>query len=373
MGLPAPDSLAAAPLSIVVFGPGFGEAIMLRAARDDDAEWAVVDCARRERRGGSVNPVLKLLQDCGARPSLVVLTHPHADHTGGMAAVVQRAAADATVGCVEPLMDSPSVFAPEEDPDDLGGQRRSETRLAHVAIKRAWDQGRAEKWPLVAGTPHGRLGDWTITVLNPGHTELDAAVEIGRAGGEPNLNDLSAALLLERDGVRIAMAADCEADAWVHVEARINPQHLRETRPIKVPHHGSKGAIHPVLIDHRRLTADRPQVATPFPRSGRLPRFEPGQGAELLLDAAGELLLTALPVDLVPLAEPTRIAEVRDAMTVEDFAGDAEFSVRNEQPASTLALGGAVRDPFETWVLLGVHPDGRIDVTLGEHALRLVP
>ena len=370
--LPSPEQVAATPLGIVVFGPGFGESIVLRAESPDGVAWGVVDSARRDRRGTSVNPARQLLRRCGVRPDMVVLTHPHADHSGGFAALVDDAGPEATVGCVEPLMEELAPFPPERDPDDVRGQRQSQTRLAHLAIQQSWQKG-SHRWAMLVGGESRTLGDWTLAVLNPALAELNAAVAARRAGASPNLNDLSAALLLARGDVRIVLAADCAWDAWVNVESRLSPEHLRATRPVKVPHHGSKEAIHPVLIDSSNLTPGRDQVVTPFPRSGRLPRFEPDQGADRLLQSAGDLLLTALPVDLVPTAESTTIGEVRAALTSEDFGGDPDFPVRDERPPSKAALESAERDPRAAWVLLGVHDDGTIDALRGPHAVRLMP
>lgn len=373
MPLPTNNELAAAPLSIAVFGPGFGESIVLRVGTADGAEWAVVDSARREREGGStINPALKVLENCDAYPSLVVLTHPHEDHAGGMAHVVERAADGATVGSVEPLMSAPVPLQTHRDPDDHRAQRRTQARNAHVAISQAWG-GRARKWALMADAQPFSLGDWQVSVLNPGAPELSDAVDRMGTGKKVRLNNLSAALLLECEPVRLVLAADCERPAWTKIASRLNPEHLRATRPIKVPHHGSTGAIHDVLIRYVSRDAGRPQVVTPFPSSGGLPRFEMDQGADRLLRAAGELLLTALPADLLPQSDATTIDEVRTALTTEHFAGDSDFAIEDTEPATTAALAAGERDPVETWVLLGVRLDGTVTTTRGGHAVRLVP
>src|SRR5450759_4755041 len=123
MALPDLELLEQYPLSVVVFGPGYGESIVLRAGTDDGRVWGVVDCARRERRGESVNPAYDLLAAHDGRPSLVLLTHPHADHTAGMAAIIERAMPGATIACIEPLLEAPSPYAPPADPDDMAARR----------------------------------------------------------------------------------------------------------------------------------------------------------------------------------------------------------------------------------------------------------
>lgn len=370
MGLPSAEQLNEHALSVVVFGPGFGESVAIRAATDGEPVWAVVDSARRERRGTSVNPVVDLLAAHHARPSLVLLTHPHADHTGGMTTVVEIAAPGATIGCIEPLLETPSPYAPPEDPDDLAAVSRSQTKLAHYAIRSAWSAGHP-KWSLLHDTTREFAG-WTLTVLHPAQEEIDDAIARFQAEQDVNLNDLSASLLIERDDTALVLGADCEQAAWTAVADRMHPDDLLHTRPIKVPHHGSREAIQPVLIDRHMRDPERALIVTPFPRSGTLPRFEEGQGAEWLLDA-GAVELTALPgVDLVPTGAEVTIAAVREAMATKDFEGDRALQIRPQHSAGAPQLRASVRDPYETWVMLGIRPDGAVEVSRGTHAIQLV-
>jgi Metallo-beta-lactamase superfamily len=370
MGLPSAEQLSGYALSILVFGPGFGESIVLRATTDDEPIWAVIDSARRDRRGSSVNPALDLLQAHSARPSLILLTHPHADHTGGMAAVIERAAPGATIGCIAPLLEAPSPFAPSDDPDDLVAVMRSQTKLAHYAIREAWAAGHP-RWSLLHDTTR-ELGGWTLTVLHPAQAEIDDAISGFEGGQNVNLNDLSASLLIEHDDIALVLGADCEEDAWTAIAQRMHPDNLLHTRPIKVPHHGSRAAIQPVLIDRLAPDIGRPLIVTPFPRSGMLPRFESDQGVEWLLAAAGALELTAMPVDLVATGTAVTLSAARNAMSLTDFEGDASLQIRTQQGASTDELKATIRDPYESWVMLGVYIDGRIDIARGDHAIQIV-
>lgn len=370
MGLPSAEQLSDHVLSVVVFGPGFGESIAIRAATDDAAVWAVVDSARRERRGTSVNPAADLLAAHDAQPALVLLTHPHADHTGGMTAVIEIAAPGATIGCIEQVLETPSPYAPSEDPDDLSAISRSQTKLAHYAIRSAWSAGHP-KWSLLHDSTR-ELAGWTWTVLHPTDAEVDDAIARFQAEQDVNLNDLSASLLIERDDIALVLGADCEQAAWTAVAGRMHPNDLLHTRPIKVPHHGSREAIQPVLIDRHTRDPERALVVTPFPRSGALPRFEEGQGVEWLLDA-GAVELTALPgVDLVPTSERVTLAAARQAMGTKDFEGDPALQIRPQQQADAPQLRASVRDPYETWVMLGIRSDGTVEVTRGTHAVQLV-
>jgi hypothetical protein len=224
---------------------------------------------------------------------------------------------------------------------------------------------------LLHGSDH-ELAGWTLSVLHPAQDTIDVALARYANNQRVNLNDLSASLLVRRDKVALVLGADGEAAAWTAVDLRMRPADLRHTRPVKVPHHGSRGAIHRVLIDPARRDAGRPQVVTPFPSSGRLPRFDVDHGVERLLAAAGQLDLTAMPVDLVARGSASvALADVRAAMTFEDFEGDPALRIRPEQPSGTSQLAAATRDPYEAWVMLGVHLDGTVDIVRGAHALRV--
>jgi hypothetical protein len=126
-----------------------------------------------------------------------------------------------------------------------------------------------------------------------------------------------------------------------------------------------------VLIDDTERDAGRPQIVTPFPKSGTLPRFDAGQGVERLLSAAGLVELTAMPVDLVASGAGVSLSAVRAAMPAEDFEGDAGLSIRPEQPTGTAQLQARIRDAHESWVMAGVHLDGRISLDRGAHAVQI--
>lgn len=370
MALPTPAELAASPLSIVVFGPGFGESIVLRVADGQSARWAVIDSARRQTHAGSVNPALELLVAHQAVPSLVLLTHPHADHTSGLSEIVALTQPGATVGCLEPMMSTPSPYAAGADPDDRTAVVRGQTHLAHQSIEEAWRRGVA-RWPLHSAAERFELADWTITVVSPAEQAIGAAIDGYAAGARVNLNDLSAALLIEREDASVVLGADAEQAAWHAVSLRLAPTDLLHARGVKVPHHGSTTGIHPVLIDITSVKESRPLVATPFPSSGTLPRFDVGGGAEQLLRAAGALHLTSMPHELVAVAGAATLNDIRAALDTETFAGDSVMTIELDEPAGGTVLVSMPRDPHEAWVVLGVGHDGAVRIARGDHALTI--
>lgn len=285
---------------------------------------------------------------------------------------IRRASAGAVVTCIEKLMEPSDHPEAISDPDDRYAGDVGQSIVAHAAMRDAWRRGRARRWPLREGAPPLMLGEWRLEILHPSEAEVEAVVAQLQSGGDPNLNDVSAALLVEHNSIRLVLAADGERAAWEAIQSRIAPYHLRAVRPLKVPHHGSLNAIHPVLIDPGRASVGREQVVTPFPQSGRLPRFEPGQGAERLLESVRSLHLTAMPGDLLPTKRSISLAEVQTALEPVDFAGDDELQVHRQRPAARAPLEAGRRDPRECWVVLGVQSSGAISVTHGMHAVDLV-
>jgi beta-lactamase superfamily II metal-dependent hydrolase len=372
LGLPTPEQVAAAPFSLVVFGMGLGESILVRVEEADGAKWAVIDSARRVHNKVAINPALDTLVACDAHPDLVVLTHPHLDHTKGMADIVRRAAHGAIVACIEQLMEPADDLEALAEADDRLATDVAQSVATHAAMQQAWRKGIARRWPLEQEADPIMLGQWRIGILHPARAEIEAVAAEIAAGGDPNLNNVSAAFVVERGDTRLVLGADGEHAAWEAVQSRIDPDNLRKARPLKVPHHASRAAQHPVLTDAADPHAGREQVATPFPQSGRLPRFEPGQGADLLISAAGALHLTALPLDLLPTASPVTLSDVRTATEPVDFAGDPGLVVHRQAPPGSASLSRGRRDPRECWVMFGLGTDTKITVTHGAHAIRLV-
>lgn len=289
---------------------------------------------------------------------------------GGLSEIVALTQPGATVGCLEPLMHAPSPYAAAADPDDKAAVARGQTHLAHQVIEDAWRRGVA-RWPLHCDAARHEIADWTITVISPAEDAIHAAMDDFPAGAHVNLNDLSAAVLIEREDVVIVLGADAEQAAWTAVSVRLDPGDLLHARGVKVPHHGSTTGIHRVLIDTGNANEVRPLVATPFPSSGALPRFDAGGGAEQLVRAAGRLHLTAMPHELVAVAGTATLTDIRSALATEMFEGDAIMTIELDEPAGSGALVSERRDPQEAWVLLGVEHDGAVRVTRGDHALTI--
>ncbi len=356
---------------MAVFGMGLGESILLRFHTGDEVLWAVVDSARKKVKGATINPALEVLKGAGAFPRLVVLTHPHRDHAKGMADLVRRAAPGALVGCVEPLMEQEDELSAIQLDDDRLANDIGQTTLAHAAISTAWREARALRLVVEAEAEPFEFCGWEITVLHPPRALAEAAAEAMRQRKEPNLNNVSAILSLTRGSVSFLLAGDGEKAAWDDVEARIDPAHLRDVHPLKVPHHGSVPALHSVVVDPARPSS-RDQVVTPFPMSGTLPKLGPQGGAERLIEAGGSLRLTAMPVAALPKKQSLSLPEARSALQHGSFAGDdEEIPTTALRPQETAVFEAGERDPRECWVVLEVDSSGIVTAELGAHAVSL--
>ncbi|MGI8730923.1 MAG: MBL fold metallo-hydrolase [Solirubrobacteraceae bacterium] len=304
-------------LSIVVFGPGYGESI---AVRSPDGRWLVVDSLRDP--GTERNPALELLRSHDAHPDLLVLTHPHDDHAAGFAELVDSQSGGsgrtgtvpaATTGAVDPL----------RDPDAGAALRRGRTNLALSAIQARWDADPDARWPMRAGQETS-LGVVRVHVLTP-RTDLVQQVDV-----DPNR--LSASLLLEWDELAVLLGADVPTGEWDRVDRGVN---LGCHRLFKVSHHGSRGAQHERLSDPAGLA--RTWVLTPWTKAGRhLPRLEDGGDLDRLLRCVERVELTSPPVSLRdPAATPSTRTELSARANRATFGGDDLLLEYDDQPRSS--------------------------------------
>lgn len=295
------NNLTVAPssreLEVSVFGPGFGECILLHLG---DGNWAVIDsCLDATSKQPAA---LHYLSCLGANPAtsiqLVVATHWHDDHMDGISKVFQTAT-DATFACTGAVQqpDFKEVLAAWTGTRFLpGGSGVDELRSIMTELKKRATGSRfvAPKlasegkplWP-TAGKPNSLA--MSIKCLSPS----DAAVlaTISRLKGVapssskirrrlPRLleNDTSVVLSVEAAGHRILLGGDLHVKAdrslgWLAIvddHADVDAKH----HAFKVPHHGSPTGDHEEVWD-KMLVQHTCAVTTPFVRgSVRLPSVE---------------------------------------------------------------------------------------------------
>lgn len=182
--------------SLVACEVGQGDALVLRASR---GEAIVVDT------GPDPVPLAACLDDLGVEHvPLLVITHFHADHSGGLAAL----GADRTVGSV--------LVTLLDEPAEQAAALRAWAQPAGVPVRRA-REGQS-----------GRAGAVTWRVLWPQRV-------IRGVGSAPN--QASVVLRAEVDGLSVLLTGDIEPAAQDALLASADAD--LDVDVLKVPHHGS--------------------------------------------------------------------------------------------------------------------------------------
>lgn len=186
--------------SAVACDVGQGDAMVLATAEPGRA--VLVDT------GPDPGPVASCLRRLGIRRiPLLVLSHLHADHIGGLTAVL----ADRSVGAV--------AIGPSHEPDWAWEEVRRQTRAAEVELVEL-TAGQQLKWPGL-----------TVEVLGPQGKPAP--------GGDANtaINDSSLVLRAHTAAGRVLLTGDIELAG----QANLLGGHVDVTAEVlKVPHHGSR-------------------------------------------------------------------------------------------------------------------------------------
>ncbi|MFH0900777.1 MAG: MBL fold metallo-hydrolase, partial [Pseudomonadota bacterium] len=235
---------------LVVYGPGYGESIVLR---DPGGTWVIVDGCLTNGR----SPAAEILREHDASWSSVVITHPHRDHALGLDTVLGRPG-DGLIGCVAPSVAEPRAWSQTVD----GERHVREGTVEHVlaAIHDRWTHSPECKWEMRCGESKN-VGDLTLTVLHPD----DATV----AARPTDPNRLSSALLVTWRHVHLLLGGDVVADDWTQVGSTF--REMGAHQGMKLPHHGSCGAVHDCWGEG---VAQRTGIATPNNRGHNRPRFD---------------------------------------------------------------------------------------------------
>jgi hypothetical protein len=295
-------------LGVWLFGPGTGELVVVRAP---PGVWLVVDGCAADRAGYAQ----QLLDHYGARPSLVVMTHPHADHASGLRQVIERA----TAGSVELWPRLGMVPAPYDGGagdtwDAFASLTGGVAEQVVATIIARWSRHPACRWDLEVGSSE-RLGEAAVRVLSPTSTERDAAAAAWSRGKTHDFNRAATALLVNWAGHRVLLGSDLvEHPGAGWTKACSHDAKLSAHDVYKVAHHGSEGALGPQIAKPSRPML-RTWVCTPFASKG-LPKARDDGGLDRLLALEDQVLLTGLPLAYAEQGDSTkdvRRAELRDS------------------------------------------------------------
>lgn len=277
-------------LNLWVFGPGYGELVIVRAP---PGQWLVVDGCGNEEDGYA----RRALDHYKATPALILFSHPHKDHAKGLRAVIERATGDPDtstwprIGMV-PAPDTTGVGDPW---DATAALDAGLVQQVVATIHERWRQHAPCRWELGVGTSE-RLGDATVRVLSPTDKERDAAREAWLANRQHNYNRAASALLITWRGRRVLLGSDLEETSgrgWT--AAMSQDADLRRHDVYKIAHHGSKNAVGP-HVECPSAPQLRVWIVTPFSKAFKgLPRFDDGEGLARLLRIEDSIDLTGLP------------------------------------------------------------------------------
>lgn len=260
---PPPDEL-----ELSLFGPGVGECAVVHLG---GGEWMVVDSCTP---GGHDVPIaLTYLESLGvdvrSQVVLIVVTHWHDDHIGGMSKVLKRAERAKFV-CSAALHSEEFLTLVAGDREVILVEQSSGVReffsILEVLEGRANARGAwgPDQWAAEGMCLYQRGGLYPIKVsaLSPsaqtitdGHRSL--ADEVPKAGEairrfrHPNPNDLSVVLKISTPSIQFLLGGDLEVSGstrhgW---RAVLASQTVPEGRSavFKVAHHGSKNADFPQI------------------------------------------------------------------------------------------------------------------------------
>jgi hypothetical protein len=312
-------------------------------------------------------------------------THPHTDHTDGLLQLIDRE--PNWIGCVATYhADGKNSFELELE-GRSSEPRVSDNPLLELALRRVrpllqriqdeWDDRPDSKQCLRAGlslpikNPRVKV---RCVSPDPAGTEAFFSGENIAERVRRNANELSAALEVTFEGIRIVLGADLpEHDndvgpktGWTKVLSEFPD--LPGSQGLKVPHHGSDGAMHPAMVGPGCATAGSIWIVTPFQGGEHsVPALRDGRGIDALLKAIDFVYLTALPAGWrgplpthdgdVPIAEVTPIPP--------------EVGIRSDATDVSLASQSQPSSPVDPAWLFAFNPDGGIARYRGDSAIRL--
>ena len=264
---------SAEEVEVTLLGPGYGESIVVHIGQ---GKWLIVDsCINDAREPQALENLLAIGVEPRDAVSLIVASHWHDDHIGGMAKLVD-ACRDAKFCCAGTLrreeflaaihaLNSGGPFAGSSGVRELytvfeGLAERGREPIFAFADKRFFTDGACELWSL---SPHD---EEFIRFLKSIGTLFPRVGQTTRRIPDVSPNHVAVVLWIQVHDVVILLGADLERKGWVKIiESQGRPQ--QRGTMFKVPHHGAESAYEP-RVWQEMLEPNPVAVLTPWRRGG---------------------------------------------------------------------------------------------------------
>lgn len=350
---PEPDRL-----QVVIFGPGHGEACVVRLP--NGAVGVVDGCAEPSHPDGKGDPVRELLQHWKVeRLAFVCLTHPHADHFKGMAALLKAYTPEKVDRLFIPhiLSQKPikkflrwlELRNDPAEPEQLKGLESlcEQLELTSKSVDADCmsvnmqlldcDEFDADIWAV------GPSGNDVTEALKLLVADLEGIKAKGRSELRHDPNAISGALLVRYGKAQVLLAGDLinvegEHSGWNR--AQKFKGFNQPVQVVNVAHHASREAHHDALWNKM---ACQLAIVTPFQRAGGAHPPRPEQ-LGLLAQSARVLVTASLrwkPEELATFQrQPERVPTKANPVQV---AGNTKLPVRapsSKSARSNLLPGG---------------------------------
>lgn len=326
-------------LYLFVAGPGEGEGLALALP---GGGWLLVDGCRAVKQGADDSfPVHEIVERFGPGRVVeaLVLTHPHRDHVWGIPELIEtfKPRRVGTVGTTregETLVAEVDAISKARPATTSANLRTSAVLHALTAIEEWCDPSQPEYGQLLSLHEGQQIPLDTNTVIVTARSpslawlrgEDLAELAVERA------NSLSVVLEVEFGRTRLVLGADMPEDdhggrvpcGWSYMLGQ--RAELAYHTGLKVPHHGSREALHPDLI--ASYSQSRAWCVTPF-NSSSLPKPDSDDGLDMLVRAESPIMLTSLSLSkkLQAASDEGRLTPPQVASALEAFRSGSTFQV----------------------------------------------
>lgn len=227
----------------VIGGCGIGESIVVLLESESNIVFSmIIDCCTATIEGNMVILPLKLLQKFQvAKLDCIAWTHPHDDHSQGMDEIIRKYYGKKSLGVL---------------PKQLYGNARNIVKLSECCNKvlksfnhtfkrnnlKSMDCQDNEVRTLLEMTltdyETGEEKQLFLNCLSPLAEKLDDKIRNEQLLTNSQLNELSLTFTLVLDNYRFYFGGD----APDYVIRRTNSRELKQSRWVKIPHHGSRSS-----------------------------------------------------------------------------------------------------------------------------------